>query len=91
MSKIYTAITKKGRGDQNPAAFYYAIKDDCLTTSGSIGERRFHDAFSLGAKLMIEILASGPQRLRRTLCNFREVNSINKTKGNKYRHYSYYT
>ena len=33
-----------------------AIKDDCLTVSASMGERRFREAFSLGARLMVEIL-----------------------------------
>ena len=38
-----------------------AIKDDCLTVSASMGERRFHDAFSLGARLLVEIFATDPQ------------------------------
>ena len=37
------------------------IKDNCLAASGSIGERRFQGEFSLGARLMVEILASVPK------------------------------
>ena len=47
--------------DEQEKALLDAIKDDCLTVSGLMGERRFHEAFSLGARLMVEILASGPQ------------------------------
>ena len=47
--------------DEQEKAILDTIKDDCLTVSASMGERRFHDAFSLGARLMVEILASGPQ------------------------------
>ena len=47
--------------DEQEKAILDAIKDDCLTVSSSIGERRFHDAFSLGARLLVEILATGPQ------------------------------
>ena len=37
------------------------IKDDCLNVASSMGERRFREAFSLGAKLMVEILTGGYQ------------------------------
>ena len=47
--------------DEQENAILDAIKDDCLTVSASMGERRFHDAFSLGARLLVEILASDPQ------------------------------
>ena len=47
--------------DKQENAILDAIKDDCLTVSASMGERRFHDAFSLGARLMIEIRATGTQ------------------------------
>ena len=47
--------------DEQEKAILDAIKDDCLTVSASMGERRFHDAFSLGARLMIEIRATGTQ------------------------------
>ena len=47
--------------DEKEKALLDMIKDDCLTVSGSIGERRFHEAFSLGARLMIEILTTGSQ------------------------------
>lgn len=32
------------------------IKDDCLDAASSMGERRFREAFSLGARLMVEIM-----------------------------------
>ena len=47
--------------DKQKKAILDAIKDDCLTVSSSIGERRFHEAFSLGARLLVEIFATGPQ------------------------------
>ena len=47
--------------DEQEIAILDAIKDDCLTVSASVGERRFREAFSLGARLMVEILVSGPQ------------------------------
>ena len=47
--------------DEHEKAILDAIKDDCLNISSSLGERRFHDAFSLGARLMAEILATGTQ------------------------------
>ena len=47
--------------DEQEKAILDTIKDDCLTVSASVGERRFHEAFSLGARLMVEILVSGPQ------------------------------
>ena len=45
--------------DKQEKAILDAIKDDCLTVSSSMGERRFREAFSLGAKLMVEVLTSG--------------------------------
>ena len=45
--------------DEQEKVILDAIKDDCLTVSASMGERRFHDAFSLGAKLIVEVLTSG--------------------------------
>ena len=47
--------------DEQEKTLLDLIKDDCLTVSGSMGERRFHDAFSLGARLLVEILANGTQ------------------------------
>ena len=47
--------------DEKEKALLDMIKDDCLTVSGSMGERRFCEAFSLGARLMVEILTTGPQ------------------------------
>ncbi len=47
--------------DEQEKAILDAIKDDCLTVSASMGERRFREAFSLGARLMVEILTTGPQ------------------------------
>ena len=44
--------------NEQERAILDAIKDDCLTVSSSIGERRFRKAFSLGARLMMEILTS---------------------------------
>ena len=47
--------------DEYEEAILNTIKDDCLTVSASMGERRFREAFSLGARLMVEILATGSQ------------------------------
>ena len=47
--------------DEQEKAILDAIKDDCLTVSASMGARRFREAFSLGARLMVEILTTGPQ------------------------------
>ena len=47
--------------DEQEKAILDAIKDDCLTVSASMGERRFCEAFSLGARLMVEILTTDPQ------------------------------
>ncbi len=47
--------------DEQERAILDAMKDDCLTVSSSIGERRFHEAFGLGARLMVEILTTGSQ------------------------------
>ncbi len=47
--------------DEQEKAILDAIKDDCLTVSASMGERRFREAFTLGARLMVEILATGSQ------------------------------
>ena len=47
--------------DEQEKAILDTIKDDCLTVSASMGERRFREALSLGARLMVEILATGPQ------------------------------
>ena len=47
--------------DEKEKALLDMIKDDCLTVSGSMGERRFCEAFSLGARLMVEILTTDPQ------------------------------
>ena len=45
--------------DEQEKVILDAIKDDCLTVSASMGERRIPDAFSLGAKLIVEVLTSG--------------------------------
>ena len=42
--------------DEQEKAILDTIKDDCLTVSASMGERRFREAFSLGVRLMVEIL-----------------------------------
>ena len=47
--------------DEQEEAILDTIKDDCLTVSASMGERRFREAFSLGARLMVEILTTDPQ------------------------------
>ena len=47
--------------DEKEKALLDMIKDDCLTVSGSMGERRFCEAFSLGARLIVEILTTDPQ------------------------------
>ena len=47
--------------DGQERAILDAIKDDSLAVSGSMGERRFYEAFSLGARLMVEILTTDPQ------------------------------
>ena len=45
-------------GEQEKAILE-AIKDDCLDAASIIGEKRFHEAFSLGARLMVEIMRDG--------------------------------
>ena len=47
--------------DEKEKSLLDMIKDDCLTVSGSMGERRFCEAFSLGARLIVEILTTDPQ------------------------------
>ena len=47
--------------DEQGRAVLDAIKDDCLNAANSMGERRFREAFSLGAKLMVEILTGDYQ------------------------------
>ena len=47
--------------DKQEKAILDTIKDDCFTVSASMGERRFREAFSLGARLMVEILTTDPQ------------------------------
>lgn len=47
--------------DEHGRAVLDAIKDDCLTVSSSMGERRFREAFSLGVRLMVGILTPTPQ------------------------------
>ena len=44
--------------DEQEKAILDTIKDDCLTVSGSMSERRFQEAFSLGARLMMEVLTN---------------------------------
>ncbi len=46
--------------DQEKVLFH-AIKDDRLDAACIIGEKRFREAFVLGARLMAEILMDGPQ------------------------------
>lgn len=48
--KLRTALDEQGK------AILDAIKDDCLDVASSMGERRFREAFNLGARLMVEIL-----------------------------------
>ena len=47
--------------DEQEKAILDTIKDDCLTVSALMGERRFREAFTLGARLMVEIFTTGPQ------------------------------
>ena len=42
--------------DEQERSILDAIKDDCLDAASSMGERRFREAFSLGARLMVEIM-----------------------------------
>ena len=42
--------------DEQGRAVLDEIKDDCLDAASSMGERRFREAFSLGARLMMEIM-----------------------------------
>ena len=42
-------------GEQEKAILE-AIKDDCLDVASIMGERRFRESFSLGVRLMIEIM-----------------------------------
>ena len=42
--------------DEQDRAILDAIKDDCLSVASSMGERRFREAFSLGVRLMAEIM-----------------------------------
>ena len=53
--KLRAFFDKQGR------AVLDAIKDDCLDAASSMGERRFREAFSLGANLMVEILTGDYQ------------------------------
>ena len=62
LKRIYENEEKlKTTLDEHEKAILDTIKDDCLTVFASMGERRFHEAFSLGARLMVEILATGSQ------------------------------
>ena len=45
--------------DEQERSILNAIKDDCLDAASIMGERRFREAFSLGARLMMEILRDG--------------------------------
>lgn len=51
--KLRLTLNEQGR------AILDVIKDDCLDAASSMGERRFREAFSLGARLMMEILRDG--------------------------------
>ena len=42
--------------DEHERAVLDEIKDDCLDAASIMGERRFREAFSLGAGLMMEIM-----------------------------------
>ena len=42
--------------DEHGRAVLDEIKDDCLDAASSMSERRFQEAFSLGARLMMEIM-----------------------------------
>ena len=42
--------------DEHGRAVLDEIKDDCLDAASIMGERRFREAFSLGARLMMEIM-----------------------------------
>lgn len=47
--------------DNQEKALLHTIQDDHLEFASIIGEKRFREAFILGAKLMTEILAEGHQ------------------------------
>ena len=47
--------------DEQERSILDVIKDDCLNVASSMGERRFREAFSLGARLMMEILTGDYQ------------------------------
>ena len=44
--------------DEQEKSILDAIKDDCLDAASSMGERRFREAFSLGGRLMMEIMSA---------------------------------
>ena len=45
--------------DEHERAVLDGIKNDCLDAASIMGERRFQEAFSLGARLMMEIMRNG--------------------------------
>ena len=45
--------------DEHGRAVLDEIKNDCLDAASIMGERRFQEAFSLGARLMMEIMRNG--------------------------------
>ncbi len=45
--------------DEQEKSILDAIKDDSLDAASSMGERRFREAFSLGARLIMEIMQDG--------------------------------
>ncbi len=47
--------------DEQEKKLLHAIQDDRLDAASIIEEQRFREAFTLGAKLMAEILTGGPQ------------------------------
>ena len=53
--------------DEQENAILDAIKDDYFNLANSMGERRFQKAFSLGARLMMEILTGDINNSSRTI------------------------
>ncbi len=56
--------------DEQEKELLHAIQDDRLEVASIIEEKRFREAFILGARLMAEMLTGRPQKLQGTPCNF---------------------
>ena len=53
--KLEASLNEQGKG------LFRTIQDDRIEVASIIEEKRFREAFTLGAKLMVEILTGGPQ------------------------------